>query len=308
MSELAENQTEKKAAPSSSPSNEATSPEIQALKASVTSLNSKIRSYKRQISLYNRNKKKFTEFVAKINLPSASDEAGESTSKKDSKKTLVIFFYRLLRSISISTNIIDLENSDEDKQVIPVKFTDEINSIFEEDKSGLEKLKKALKAESMKESIKELPDELSEKVVTGFSDFIPKFDQGDTIKHLESSLPEWINQIKLKRLELKKLIGSKKSSKPPKNKKKNPKKPVSEPSSNSEAPVEERFREMVKEVKQRVFSVDLKKDDFKTYSDIQKDIDSFLNEAVSEILSIKNNLKAKFEKIQSAKEKAKKVN
>jgi len=86
-------------------------------------------------------------------------------------------------------------------------------------------LKKALKAESMKESIKELPDELSEKVVTGFSDFIPKFDQGDTIKHLESSLPEWINQIKLKRLELKKLNGSKKSSKPPKNKKKNPKKP-----------------------------------------------------------------------------------
>lgn len=308
MSELAENQTEKKAAPSSSTSNEAISPEIQALKASVTSLNSKIRSYKRQISLYNRNKKKFTEFVAKINLPSASDEAGESASKRDSKKTLVIFFYRLLRSISISTNIIDLENSNEDKQVIPVKFTDEINSIFEEDKSGLDKLKKALKAESMKESIKELPDELNEKVVTGFSDFIPKFDQGDTIKQLESSLPEWINQIKLKRLELKKLIGSKKSSKPPKNQKKNPKKPVSEPSSSSEAPVEERFREMVKEVKSRVFSVDLKKDDFKTYSEIQKDIDSFLNEAVSEILSIKNNLKAKFEKIQSAKEKAKKAN
>jgi len=65
---------------------------------------------------------------------------------------------------------------------------------------------------------------------------------------------------------------------------------------------------MVKEVKQRVFSVNLKKDDFKTYSEVQSDIDSFLNEALSEILSIKNNLKAKFDKIQSANVKAKRPN
>ena len=46
-----------------------------------------------------------------------------------------------------------------------------------------------------------------------------------------------------------------------------------------------------------MFSVNLKKDDFQTYSDVQSEIDSFLNEALNEILSIKNNLKAKFEKI-----------
>ena len=43
------------------------------------------------------------------------------------------------------------------------------------------------------------------------------------------------------------------------------KKPESKVSNDSEIPVEgveERFREMVKEVKQRVFSVNLKKDDF----------------------------------------------
>lgn len=191
--------------------------------------------------------------------------------------------------------------------MIPAKYSDEIDSIFEEDKSALEKLKKGLKAESMKESIKEIPDELNEKIVSGFSEFIQKFDQGDTIKHLESSIPEWVNQIKQKRLDLKKLKGPKKASKPQKSKKKNQNKPVSEPSSSSEVPVEERFREMVKEVKQRVFSVNLKKDDFKNYSDIQRDIDSFLNEAVSEILSIKNNLKAKFDKIQNAKEKPKRL-
>lgn len=86
------------------------------------------------------------------------------------------------------------------------------------------------------------------------------------------------------------------------------KKPESKVSNDSEIPVEERFREMVKEVKQRVFSVNLKKDDFQTYSDVQSEIDSFLNEAVSEILSIKNNLKAKFDKIQNAKVKARRPN
>jgi intergrase/recombinase len=135
MSQLAEIQNEKKAAPSTSPRNEASSSEIQALSASISSLISKSKSYKRQLSLYNRNKKKFTDYVSKLNLPSTSEETGESAPKRDSKKTLVINFYRLLRSICISTNIIELENSDEDKQVIPPKFTDEIDSIFEEDKS-----------------------------------------------------------------------------------------------------------------------------------------------------------------------------
>jgi len=65
-----------------------------------------------------------------------------------------------------------LEGSNEDKQVIPAKYSDEIDSIFEEDKSALEKMKKGLKAESMKESIKEIPDELNEKIVSGFSEFI----------------------------------------------------------------------------------------------------------------------------------------
>ena len=75
----------------------------------------------------------------------------------------------------------------------------------------------------MKDSFKELPDELNEKCVTSFSEFVQKYDQGDTIKKLESSLPEWSNQIKLKRQELKELRKqnghSKKVSKSTKSKK-----------------------------------------------------------------------------------------
>jgi hypothetical protein len=51
----------------------------------------------------------------------------------------------------------------------------------------------------MKDSFKELPDELNEKVVTSFTEFIQKFEQGEYVKKLESSLPEFSNQIKQKR-------------------------------------------------------------------------------------------------------------
>lgn len=51
-----------------------------------------------------------------------------------------------------------MENQGDDKQVIPAKYSDEIDSIFEYDKSQLENFKKALKAETMKDSFKELPD------------------------------------------------------------------------------------------------------------------------------------------------------
>jgi hypothetical protein len=98
-----------------------------------------------------------------------------------------------------------MQNSKDDKQVIPDKYLDEINSIFEDDKSKLEMLQKSLKAENMKESIKELPDELSEKIFSSFSDFVQKFDQDEHIKNLETSLPDLSNEIKLKRQELKEL-------------------------------------------------------------------------------------------------------
>lgn len=45
----------------------------------------------------------------------------------------------------------------------------------------------------MKDSFKEIPDELNEKIIKGFSEFIQKYDQSDTVKKLESSLPEWSN-------------------------------------------------------------------------------------------------------------------
>jgi hypothetical protein len=60
-------------------------------------------------------------------------------------------------------------------------------------------------ADNLKESIKELPDEIDEKIVQKFSDFVQKFDKDESIKKLETSLPEFSNDIKQKRQELKEI-------------------------------------------------------------------------------------------------------
>jgi hypothetical protein len=83
------------------------------LTASIGALISKRKSYKRQLSLYVRNKKRYFDLVAKLTLPSELEESSDTNPKRDQKKSLVINLYRLLRSISLSSNI--LENSKEDK-------------------------------------------------------------------------------------------------------------------------------------------------------------------------------------------------
>jgi hypothetical protein len=68
---------------------------------------------------------------------------------------------------------------------------------------------------------------------------------------------------------------------------------------------EERFRELIAEVNSKVSKIQLTKDDFKTYSDVQTEIDSFLSEAINDILGIKNNLKKRWEDVQSGKKRNK---
>lgn len=64
---------------------------------------------------------------------------------------------------------------------------------------------------------------------------------------------------------------------------------------------EQRFRELIKEVQLRVSSIKLEKDDYQTYSEVQSEVDNFLDEATTEILAIKNGLRKRFENIQNGK-------
>ena len=66
------------------------------------------------------------------------------------------------------------------------------------------------------------------------------------------------------------------------------KKPKKEKKQGSgDSSTEDRFRDLIQEVNSRVQKIQLNKDDHKTYSDVQSEIDSFLSEAISDILNIK---------------------
>lgn len=58
---------------------------------------------------------------------------------------------------------------------------------------------------------------------------------------------------------------------------------------------------MIREVQTRVSQIELSKDDYQTYSEVQSEVDNFLFEATTEIMSIKNGLRKRFENIQNGK-------
>jgi hypothetical protein len=64
---------------------------------------------------------------------------------------------------------------------------------------------------------------------------------------------------------------------------------------------EERFRDLIKEVHDRVHKIEFKKEDWKTYSEVQSEIDNFLDEATTEVMAIKNGLKRRFDNINAGR-------
>ena len=85
---------------------------------------------------------------------------------------------------------------------------------------------------------------------------------------------------------------------------KKPKKAAKKQDDDSGKATEDRFRDLIAEVNLKVSKIQLTKDDHKTYSDVQTEIDSFLSEAISDILGIKANLKKRWEAVQSGKKRS----
>ena len=54
--------------------------------------------------------------------------------------------------------------------------------------------------------------------------------------------------------------------------------------------------------------ISLEKDDFKTYSDVQGELDAFLQEAIHDITTIKNGLKKRWDAIQAGKSQRRRPN
>ncbi len=68
---------------------------------------------------------------------------------------------------------------------------------------------------------------------------------------------------------------------------------------------EEKFRDLMDEVREKVMKIKLGQNDFKLYSETQEQIDALLFEATEEIMKIKKSLRIRFEKVQKSKSPAK---
>lgn len=199
--------------------------------------------------------------------------------------------------------------------MIPAKFHGEIKAIIK-DQGKLDMFSKALKAENVEDSAKELPGELSELCVTSLVAFIDKYEEAEILKKLNKELEEMTTDIDQKRAEVKakraanpsapkkasperdSSSSSKRATSSSKKAKKAKKGKAADPSKQS---TEERFRNLIKEVQKRVDEIELKKGDYQTYAEVQGEVDAFLGEAVSDILAIKASLKKRFDAAQKGR-------
>lgn len=90
---------------------------------------------------------------------------------------------------------------EDDKRVFPQKFSAEIESLFD-DKSALEKVKKALQTDLKEGQTKEIPNKLSDHTLKGIADFLEKYEKKEVIDKLETQLTDLTKQIDDKRSKL----------------------------------------------------------------------------------------------------------
>lgn len=155
------------------------------------------------------------------------------------------------------------------------------------DPAVADKISKALKATKPEEALDELPASVDNKVVKGTLDFLEKHEKKEVISKLEAELENLTKTIDGMREDLKNQRAEATKKEPTQQKKDKKEKQPKAKKETKEMSTEDRFRSLIKEVRDRVEGIKLTKDDFKTYSDVQGEIDSFMSEAVTDILAIK---------------------
>ena len=165
-----------------------TSSSYKKLTSNLRQLEAKRRTFRRTLQQYERIKAKFSDVIAKIDKKEAPAEK-EGAAPQDPQKQKTIAAYRLLRNFCISYNTVYQAKKDEDRQEIPEKYNKEIETILGSE-AVVGQFKKALKAETVDDSVKELPEQVTDAMVKGLLDFINKHDQEEIIKVLNKELEE----------------------------------------------------------------------------------------------------------------------
>lgn len=259
-----------------------------ALNKDLRQVEAKRRLFRRTLIQYDRIKKRFTTSLEKL-----AGGATEDKSENPDKDT-VIAVYRLVRNFCISYNTHDMLDRNEDKQVYPKKFAADIDSALGS-QAVIDAFAQALKAEKAEESTSLLPAKIDATVTKKVTTFLEKHDKSEITSKLEKELEVMSTDIDTKREELKAKRAEIAKTRPKaeprasssKDKSAAKKSKKAKRDEDVTASTEERFRDLIKEVNLKVSRIQLTKDDFKTYSDVQTEVDSFLSEAINDILGIK---------------------
>jgi len=278
-----------------------------ALNKDLRQVEAKRRLFRRTLIQYDRIKKRFSTQLEKL--------AGGATEDKSEnpEKDTVVAIYRLVRNFCISYNTHDMLDRNEDKQVYPKKFATDIESALGS-QAVIDAFAKALKAEKAEESTSLLPAKIDATVTKKVTTFLEKHDKSEITSKLEKELEVMSTDIDKKREDLKaKRAEIAKTRAKPEARASSKDKPAAKKSKKAKnddvtASTEERFRDLIKEVNSKVSRIQLTKDDFRTYSDVQTEVDSFLSEAINDILGIKQNLKKRWEDIQAGRKRKEKRN
>ena len=122
---------------------------------------------------------------------------------------------------------------------------------------------------------KEIKPEVIEKLLK----FIEDNEKANVIDVLEKAIEEMSKELEARKDEPR-----------PQRKKKSP--------AASSKPTEAKFRDLMKEIKDRIGNIRFTKDNFQLYSDTQQEIDALLFEATNEIHDIKKLTQERFDRVQ----------
>jgi hypothetical protein len=240
-------------------------------------------AFSRKLKFFQRDMMRFRELLQKLKDDKWVQKDEESDGAK--KYTDIIIGYKMLRALCISNNWIVAKKED-DKRFIPSKFEAELKTILGEDcVKGISEAMKMSNAEVVDHIHKEVKPKSMEKLLK----FIKEHEKLDVTDVLEKAIEEMNTELEARKDE------PRPKRNPEKKKRASPKRGSA---NRNEGTTEDKFRDLMKEVKGRIGGIKFSKDDFKLYSDTQQEVDALLQEATKEILDIKRFTQDRFEKVQ----------
>jgi len=225
--------------------------------------------------------KKHSAFSRKLRIYTSSQE--EITTKFESEDGKVVLSQKLLRNFVFTHNWVHLGRED-DRYTIPTVSKPTLEKILGKDL--YDKFQEALRAK--KDQIDEiLPKQVEASKLNGVAKFVKDNEKVMVIEVLEKA----VNQMKD---ELQERKGEKNQK--PKPKSSSAKKDKGSPKNakdkkKSDLTAEEKFKDMIGDVRSRLRTIKFAKDGHKQYSEVQSQLDSLLFEATDEIQKMKKNLK-----------------